>query len=387
MNRHRAALTVIVLSQFMGTSLWFTPNAVVPELMAAWSVGPEEVARLTSAVQLGFILGTLVFAVTGLADRWRASRIFLTSALLGAMANGLFILSEGPDTAMVWRFVTGLCLAGVYPVGMKLVASWAPDRKGFALGWLVGMLALGTAFPHLMRALSPGWEWQPVVLASSVLAVLAGVMIAILGDGPGLPSTGRFNWGGVLRAFGQPRFRAAALGYFGHMWELYAVWALAPLLVARSLGDIPVDSPLVPAASFAFIAAGTVGCVVGGMISRRIGSARVAFVALAVSGLMCLFWPWLSALPGWLSLVLLLVWGMAVVADSPQFSALAAEAAPGESVGSSLAIMNSVGFLLTVFAIELTAGFWLDLGTGVTWLLVIGPVLGLISLWPLCRRA
>lgn len=387
MSRHRATLTIIVLAQFMGTSLWFTPNAVVPELMAAWSVTPEAVAELTSAVQLGFILGTLIFAVTGLADRWRASRIFLSSALLGALANGLFVLSDGPETGMLWRFVTGLCLAGIYPVGMKLVASWAPDRKGFALGWLVGMLTLGTAFPHLMRALSPGWGWQPVVLASSILAIIAGVMIAILGDGPALPSTGRFNWGGVLRAFAQPRFRAAALGYFGHMWELYAVWALAPLLVARSLGDMAAQSSLVPAASFAFIAAGTVGCVVGGMISRRIGSARVAFVALAVSGLMCLGWPWLADLPDWLSLVLLLIWGMAVVADSPQFSALAAEAAPSESVGSSLAIMNSVGFLLTVFAIELTAGFWLDFGTGVTWLLVIGPVLGLVSLLPLCRSS
>ena len=380
------ALGIIVAAQFMGTSLWFTPNAVMPGLMAAWSASTEEIGALTSAVQLGFILGTLLFALSGLADRWRASRIFLVSALAGALANGLFVLSTGPEAGLVWRFATGLCLAGIYPVGMKLVASWAPDRKGLALGWLVGMLTLGTAFPHLMRALSPGWGWQPVVLASSGLAVVAGLLIAWLGDGPGLPATGHFDWGGVLRAFREPRFRAAAFGYFGHMWELYALWALAPLLVTHALGQATADPALVPGATFAFIAAGTVGCVLGGMLSRRIGSARVAFMALAVSGLMCLFWPWLDALPSWLSMALLLVWGMAVVADSPQFSALAAEAAPGTSVGSSLAIMNSVGFLLTVFAIQLTAGFWSDLGNGVTWLLVIGPILGLMALFPLCRK-
>lgn len=381
----RTALWVIVIAQFFGTSLWFTPNAVMPGLASAWGVTAGDVGRLTGAVQLGFILGTLAFALSGLADRWRASRIFLSSAVAGALANGLFVLSPSLETGLALRFATGLCLAGIYPIGMKLVASWAPEKKGLALGWLVGMLTLGTAFPHLMRSVSPGWGWQPVIVVSSALAVVAGLMIARLGDGPGLPATGRFDWGGVIRSFREPRFRAAALGYFGHMWELYAVWALAPLLVAASLGESGSDPALVSATSFAFIAAGTVGCVLGGMLSRRVGSARVAFGALSLSGLMCLLWPWLDAVPAWLSVVLLLVWGMAVIADSPQFSALAAEAAPGNAVGSSLAIMNSVGFLLTVFAIELTAGYWQSLGAGVTWLLVIGPVLGLVSLIPLCR--
>ena len=386
MSRSRVALVVIVLAQFMATSLWFTPNAVMPGLSAAWSATTQQIGSLTSSVQLGFIAGTLIFAVSGMADRWRASRIFLVSALSGALANGLFVFSGGLETGLVWRFVTGLCLAGIYPVGMKLVASWAPERKGFALGWLVGMLTLGTAFPHLMRSLGPGWGWQPVVLASSVLAVIAGLMVAWLGDGPGLPASGRFDWRGAARAFRRPDFRAAALGYFGHMWELYAVWSLAPLLVAGSLGTLQTDPALVSFATFAFIASGTVGCVLGGVLSRQFGSARVAFVALSVSGLMCLSWPWLGELPSWLALVLLLVWGMAVIADSPQFSALAAAAAPAESVGSALAIMNSIGFALTVVSIQLTAGFWLTLDAGVTWLLVIGPVLGLVSLRPLCRR-
>lgn len=379
----RRALTIIVVAQFLGTSLWFTANAVVEGLAASWGIGPAELGHLTSAIQLGFITGTMGFALSGLADRWAASRIFLACALAGALANVAFAFSGGFGEGLIWRFVTGLCLAGVYPVGMKLVAGWAPQHKGLALGWLVGMLSLGTAFPHLLRAVSPGWDWQAVVLASSILAVFAGVMVARLGDGPHLPATGRFDWGKALRAFRRPRFRAAALGYFGHMWELYAVWALAPLLVVGVLGE--VDSRQVSLAAFALIGTGAVGCVLGGFLSRRIGSARVAAAALSVSGLACLTWPWLGHWPDWMVIGVLVIWGLAVSADSPQFSAMAAEAAPSEAVGSSLAVMNSIGFLITVFAIELTAGLWQNLGAGVTWLLVAGPVLGLLAMRPLLR--
>jgi len=382
----RRALPIIILAQFFGTSLWFTPNAVIPALSGHWGIGAAELGHLTSAVQLGFILGTLSFAISGLADRWPASRIFLFSTLIGATANLAFVFASGLMDGLIWRFITGLALAGVYPIGMKLVAGWAPEHKGMALGWLVGMLTLGTAFPHLMGGLSPGWDWQWVIAVSSLLAALGGLMVARLGDGPHLPATGQLDWGGVLRAFRLPRFRAAVFGYFGHMWELYAVWALAPLLVMTLLSGHGAGTAATSLLTFAFIGVGALGCILGGFLSRQMGSARVAALALALSGLVCLSWPWLGALPLWLALPILLFWGMAIIADSPQFSALAAEAAPDESVGSALAVMNSIGFLLTVFAIELTAHWWENLEAGVTWLLLAGPILGLIGMWPLLRR-
>ena len=223
----RFPLAVIVAAQFLGTSLWFSVNGVGLSLGQELGLTETDLGRLTIATQAGFILGTLALAATGLADRFRASRVFAVAAVLGALINGAFVLvAWQPAAALVMRFATGLCLAGIYPLGMKLVISWTPRHTGAALAWLVGMLTLGTAFPHLMRAISPGWGWQPVVLASSVLAITAGLMIARLGDGPGLPATGRFDWGGVIRSFREPRFRAVALGYFGSRWEVYAVGAL-----------------------------------------------------------------------------------------------------------------------------------------------------------------
>lgn len=383
--RPRHALAVIVVAQFLGTSLWFTANGVSESLSATLEIGAAGIGHLTSAVQLGFISGTLGIAISGLADRFHASRFFLVSALFGAAANAAFaLLATSMTPALILRFLTGLALAGVYPVGMKLAVGWAPDARGRALGWLVGMLALGTALPHLMRAAGTDWPWQAVVLASSVAATLGGLAVAAIGDGANPARSGALDWGGVLRAFRRPRFRAAAFGYFGHMWELYAVWTLAPLLIAATLSTGSTKTSLM---AFAFIALSGVGCILGGELSRRFGSTTVAATALATSGAVCLTFPWLAALPGVAVAAFMAVWAMAAAADSPQFSALASHAAPPNAVGSALAIMNSIGFGITVVAIELTTIRWEISGTTVVLLLAPGPALGLLAMRPLFREA
>ncbi|KPQ29054.1 MAG: Arabinose efflux permease [Marinobacter excellens HL-55] len=375
-------LAVIVLAQLFGTSLWFSINGVWLSLSAELGLSESDLGRLTLSVQAGFIAGTLVLAVTGLADRFGASRIFLVASLLGALANAGFVLVAGMSPVdSLLRFSTGLCLAGIYPLGMKLVIAWTPKHAGAALAWLVGMLTLGTALPHLMRGATLGLPWQWPLFAASCLALLGGWLVFLLGDGPHLPkSSGRLPLSRGLAALRVPRFRAVAGGYFGHMWELYAFWTLVPLLIGRELQRMGQGEVLVPWLSFAIIGVGAVGCVGGGWLSRSLGSEWVARRALMVSGALCLLYPWLNGMSPLLMIALLMIWGIAVVADSPQFSALAAASAPKETVGSSLAVMNAVGFGLTLPAIWLTSSLWSSWGVWVAVLLLPGPVFGLWSL-------
>ena len=381
----RLAIAIIVIAELFGTSLWFSINAVADALTREWGISVAELGHLTSAVQIGFIAGTLVIALSGIADRFSASRIFAATALLGALANAALVwMAEGFASALAFRLVTGVALAGIYPLGMKLVVSWAPERAGNVLGWLVGMLVVGSGVPHLVRGLALTPDWQGVIYASSLLAVLGALMVGWLGDGPHHGSARRLHWGGVLQSFRLSRFRAAAFGYFGHMWELYAYYALAPLLVAPYLaGASPQTVYLATAGAFT---AGGIGCVVGGLLSHRVGSARVAMVALAGSAACCLVFPLAQGWATPLVLGLLWAWGALVVTDSPQFSALAAGALPPERMGGALAFMNSIGFGITVVAIELAALQWESLGPRIGWLLLPGPLFGLLAMAPLWRE-
>ncbi|WP_241984183.1 MFS transporter [Aliidiomarina sedimenti] len=385
---------VISLAQLFGTSLWFSANSAGNDLMQSLQLTPTGIGWLTSAVQAGFVLGTLVVALSGIADRWRASTIFVASAIAGALFNVLFAwFADGLSSALILRFLVGLSLAGIYPIGMKLVVSWAPERTGAALAQLLAMLVLGTALPHGLREVGADLPWQWIITASSVLALFAALLIHLLGDGPyangqlSAPTKAQGKPLGVMDAFRIRGFRAAAVGYFGHMWELYAFWTLVPLLLARSrlVDSYPMLS--ISLMSFAIIAMGAIGCLLGGSLSKRVGSARVALSALACSGICALIFAlgWRD-LPELLLALLLLVWGASVSADSPQFSSMSAQACPPQLVGTALAIQNSIGFAITMVSIAAAMALFEHVGIDAVWLLVPGPVLGLAGYMYIMRR-
>lgn len=380
-------LPTLVFSQFGGTSLWFAGNAVLPELQASLQLQDGALALLTSAVQLGFIAGTLVFAFLSLSDRFSPRLLFLLCALLGAVANGLVVFAANDLYAvLLLRALTGFLLAGIYPVGMKIAASWYNAGLGKAIGYLVGALVLGTAFPHLIRGFGATLPWQQVLVAVSLLAALGGVALYLLvPEGPYLRKGVSFKMNNMLRAFRDKDFTAAALGYFGHMWELYTLWVFTPLILMTTLPQLSLAQ--VSAYSFLVIAAGALGCVGGGYLSQVYGSARVAFVQLLLSGLCCL----LSVVVFQLDLPQVLIpfmlfWGIVAAGDSPQFSALTAQTAPPQLVGTALTVVVSIGFAITVVSIQFTGFLLTSLPVHTVFvLLAIGPALGLMGLRRLAR--
>lgn len=360
---------------------------MLPDLQARWSLPPEALGDLTSAVQFGFIAGTLLFAFTAIADRISPRKIFFACALLGAAANAAAVLLDQAMTALLaLRFATGFFLAGIYPVGMKIASGWYDRDLGRALGYLVGALVGGTALPHLVRGLGQSLPWQEVTLAVSVFAAAGGLLLfATVPDGPFLRPGAAFDPKALVVVFRSRDFRGSAFGYFGHMWELYAFWAFVPVVLAAhaALNGLQLDISLWTAA---IIAMGVLSCVAGGLLSARLGSARVAAVQLATSGLCCLASPLLFFAPPAVFLPFLLLWGLTVAGDSPQFSALNARFAPPALVGSALTIANCVGFSISIVSIQLLNRTIEVLGAD--WVLILlapGPALGLLALRRLLR--
>lgn len=374
---------VIIFSQFAGTSLWFAGNAVMKDLQAEWSLPDQAIGWMTSSVQLGFITGTLVFAYLALADRVSSRLLFLVSALLGALFNLGIYLADGLWSLMLLRFVTGTCLAGIYPVGMKIAAGWYKGSLGKALGFLVGALVVGTALPHGLKALGQSAPWEQIILAVSAVAAVGGVLMFLLvPDGPYRSKAAPMKGNPFRALLESARFRSAALGYFGHMWELYTFWTFIPVILLAKTQE--PASAHVSFWSFAIIGAGAFGCSVGGILSQRFGSAHVAAAQLIASGACCLLAPLVFSAPEPLFLAFLLFWGVVVVGDSPQFSTLNARTAPPELIGSGLTLVTSVGFALTIASIELFSALVRNFEVrALLPILAVGPLLGLIALRPL----
>lgn len=386
LQRPARILPLLVLAQFLGTVNWLAGNAIMPALQSEWGLPDTAVASLTNSVQLGFISGALLFAVIALADRISPRLLFSLCACGSALIG--YLLGCHTDTLeqlLVLRFLSGVMLAGIYPVGMKLAASWYPQGLGRALGYLVGALVLGSASSHLLSGVM-GDHWQLVILASGAASGIAGLMVLLgVPDGPALYRGAPLRWHALSLALRHRPLRLAAGGYFGHMWELYAVWAFAPiwLMAWSQVHQTPLNIGLL---SFMVLGAGSLGCVIGGKLSVRWGSDPVARGMLGLSGLCCLLSPLMLSMPFWLVLVFWLIWGLSVSADSPQLSTLSAQNAPPEVIGSALTLLNCLGYTLSVLSVALLSQLLVTIPVHwLPWLLLPGPILGLWSLTCLRR--
>lgn len=387
------ALALVSVAELLGMALWFAGSAAAPQLQARWALSPSEVGGISTAVQLGFVLGTALSALLNLADVVPARRLFALSAVCGAVSNALLVVAPGYGTALASRAAAGFFLAGVYPPAMKMAATWFRARRGLAVGTVVGALTVGKASPYLWYAL-PDVPVSVIVLSASASALLAAALIArFWADGPHAFPARPFSWGLVGEVVRQRRWRLATGGYLGHMAELYSYWTWIPAFLAASAvvasGDPEAGrAPWVGVLAFATIAIGGLGCIWGGLVGDRIGRARLAILAMAVSGGCALLIGLTFGRSPWLWAPLALVWGFFVIADSAQFSVLVTESVPPHAVGTALTVQVCLGFLLTTVTIQLIPPVVARIGwEGAFALLAVGPALGILALRRLPRVA
>ncbi len=380
------SLAALAVAEVLALALWFSASAVVPALKQEFGLDGFHASLFTSAVQAGFVVGTLLSAFLGLADRLDPRRYFTVAALIAGIANGaILLLPPTSPMVVVLRFITGMCMAGIYPVGMRLAATWAKGDLGLIVGLLVGALTLGSAAPHLFNALG-GVDWRFTIGAASASAIVAALLVNLAGIGPNMARAPRFEARMVLKAWTTPALRLANLGYFGHMWELYAMWAwIVVFLDASFLIVLPGETAAFYAklAAFATLAAGALGCLVAGIVADRYGRTTVTMAAMATSGACAIGIGFLFGADPWLVALVCVIWGFAVVADSAQFSASVAELSEPTLIGTMLTTQTCIGFLLTLFTIHMIP----YLVEALTWryafaALAIGPFLGI---WAMAR--
>jgi MFS family permease len=383
-----STLLLLSIAELLGMAVWFSASAVVPALTAIWGLSEPARAWLTMSVQIGFVVGAFGSALLNLPDRAPPPRLLATSALLAALATALIpALAQGPGLALALRFLTGVFLAGVYPVGMKIMATWTKRDRGLGIGLLVGALTLGSAAPHLLNAFSATSDWRAVLYLAAGLAALGGLLAAaFVREGPYRTAAPRFNWRYVAEIARQRELVLVNLGYLGHMWELYAMWAWIPVFLAAAFSAANLDPRWASLAAFAVIGAGGPGSLVAGRLADRVGRTALTIASLLISGACSILAGLLFAGdPAWLVAVCL-VWGFAIVADSAQYSAGISELCRPEYTGTALTLQTSLGFLLTLVTIRLIPLVEDQIGWRWTFaFLAAGPVAGIWAMAALRR--
>ena len=384
MKNPKYVLPIIVISQFCCTSLWFATNGVMNAIRIEYQLEAYAMGWLTSAVQFGFISGTLTFALFSISDRFSPSKVFLISAFCAALFNFCFILEIVDSTyILLFRFLTGFFLAGIYPVGMKIASDYYDKELGKSLGYLVGALVLGTALPHLINDLLILISWKYVIIITSILSLFGGFLMCFLvKDGPFRTRSNNFEFSIIASVFKKRKFRQASFGYFGHMWELYTFWAFVPILLVsynNTYNNISIDISLL---SFIIIGIGSLSCVISGYLSEIIGVKRTALLFLTGSFICCLLAPFAFFIESQnIFISFLMIWSFLVIGDSPMFSTLVAKNVEAKNKGTALTIVNCIGYTLTIISILLITKLNIVLASNYMYLLLgIGPLLGILAL-------